>query len=227
MGFYLVFFIPYYLFAPLFHLREKDKPRKEAEEREMAKEEVPNEGDEGKKTQTAVVFLFSVMLYPITRVRSINDRIKPSKMVKVNASIRYKAFSNFSKCSARIFSRADQVALVRRIFIQSYETFVVSVIAFHNDFPAVSNEVTVVVAKTFVLFHSAELRNIKDSILLPNDERERRFFSYGTVKFTYSYLNRRVRKNAIYYVIEIRSNNRSQRKKGRTRKERDSSVLHE
>lgn len=193
----------------------------------MAKEGVPNEGDEGKKTQTAVVFLFSVMLYPITRVRSINDRIKPSKMVKVNASIRYKAFSNFSKCSARIFSRADQVALVRRIFIQSYETFVVSVIAFHNDFPAVSNEVTVVVAKTFVLFHSAELRNIKDSILLPNDEREQRFFSYGTVKFTYSYLNRRVRKNAIYYVIEIRSNNRSQRKKGRTRKERDSSVLHE
>lgn len=193
----------------------------------MAKEEVPNEGDEGKKTQAAVVFLFSVMLYPITRVRSINDRIKPSKMVKVNASIRYKAFSNFSKCSARIFSRADQVALVRRIFIQSYETFVVSVIAFHNDFPAVSNEVTVVVAKTFVLFHSAELRNIKDSILLPNDEREWRFFSYGTVKFTYSYLNRRVRKNAIYYVIEIRSNNRSQRKKGRTRKERDSSVLHE
>lgn len=117
MGFYLVFFIPYYLFAPLFHLREKDKLRKEAEEREMAEEGVPNEGDEGKKTQTAVVFLFSVMLYPITRVRSINDRIKPSRIVKANASIGYKAFSNFCKCFARIFPRADQVALVRRIFI--------------------------------------------------------------------------------------------------------------
>ena len=50
-----------------------------------------------KRSPTVVVFLFSTAFYRIIRVRSINDRIKPSSTVKAYASTSCKAFSNFWK----------------------------------------------------------------------------------------------------------------------------------
>ena len=80
--------------------RGKNCVRKREREREREREkggENRKSVKRKKRSPTVVVFLFSTAFYRIIRVRSINDRIKPSSTVKAYASTSCKAFSNFWK----------------------------------------------------------------------------------------------------------------------------------
>ena len=117
-----------------------------------------------------VVFLFSMTFYRIIRVRSINDRIKPSRTIKAYASTGYKAFSNFwkwirsmnSSFFSFFFFRSPRSTKRTKLGPYSFarnvrtKTFAVFVIARSQTASSLgSNEVTFVVAKTFVLFRGA------------------------------------------------------------------------